>query len=233
MYERKLGKRLFEGAVICLGTTILLGACTTPSTNTARVTPQGTVNIDTLRAGMPEAIFKNAVITFVVDTTPGAAAGNKTQYVSRTYNAKHGQFVAQCKDDRCYELQILFKDAQMPVSREEAVAMLQQVMPPDTPAESSVNDMLIKSHIYPTPKELHYFGDKYMGMIVYGDKDATKVTEIDAFAVPPDTAETIAFGKPISAMSPKVKALAAKARGASARSAESKTDDTKGDGVNQ
>lgn len=138
---------------------------------------QGSVPLETLKVGMPETVFKNAILTFAVDTNPTATAGGKTQYDSRTYNSKGGQYLAQCKGDKCFELQIYY--GKNPISKEEALENVKQMLPSDAPAEpTKVDDSQVKSKSVTQPTEVHHFGD-YTGELIYTDKSATKVAVVN------------------------------------------------------
>lgn len=149
-------------------------ACTRGNDNPSAV--QGSVPLEMLKVGMPETVFKNAILTFAVDTNPTAGAGGKTQYDSRTYNSKGGQYLAQCRADKCFELQVYY--VKNPISKEEALETMKQMLPAEATSESKVDDSQIKSESMAQPTEFHYFGD-YRGELIYTDKSATKVAVVN------------------------------------------------------
>jgi len=152
---------------------------------TTSVTPQGTVPLEKVRAGMPETIFKSARITFAVDTHPAASQGGKTQYMSRTYTDKNGQYMAECRDEKCYELSALYRP---PVDKADGLAALAQLMPTDAPPETGADDSIIKSAKDPRALEIRYYGNKYTAIINYADKSAAKISQINAYALPAELA---------------------------------------------
>lgn len=194
MFDLKNARELSKVLACAGASAFVLSACISVDTNsnTTAVTPQGTVDLDKVRAGVPETVFKQARITFAVDTHPEASAGGKTQYLSRTYNAKHGQYVAQCKDDRCYELQVIYDP---PVPRADGLATMAQILPPDAPAETSVDDTVLKSPKNPRALDIHYFGNKYLGIITYADKTGSQVKMVNVYAMPPEAAFVAEYGK--------------------------------------
>src|ERR1700730_10240676 len=106
--ERQMFQRMFSWqsvrvAAAAGATALITSSCISANdSGTTSVTPQGTVPLEKVRAGMPESIFKSARITFAVDTHPAASQGGKTQYISRVFTDKNGQYMAQCRDEHCY-----------------------------------------------------------------------------------------------------------------------------------
>jgi hypothetical protein len=196
------GKRLWQAAktVACAGASALIAsACISANdSGTAQVTPQGTVQLEAIKAGMLEDIFKNARVTFAVDTHQEARKGDKTQYISRFYSARGGQYMAECKDDRCYELEVLFRAHGAPkeatgVSKDDALATMKELLPTDAP-DPVVDDSRLKDKRAFPNTELYYFGNKYLGVINYDDKSGKTVNTVTVFALPPQVALKYEFG---------------------------------------
>jgi hypothetical protein len=179
MFDVTLFKKNALAVSVALLSVVSLSSCTKNSSNTTNVTPQGTVQLDTVKVGMPEATFKDATITFVVDPKPAATAAGRTQYLSRTYDKKGGQYVAQCKGGKCFVLQTLY--ATTPIPKEDALEALKVLLPADAPPQSKVDDSQMKSDKVKTPGEIYEFGDKYTGILTYTDKTGTKVSQVSAF----------------------------------------------------
>jgi len=160
--------------------------------NTTQVTPQGTVQLEKIRAGMPEEIFRNARITFAVDTKMEATKGGKTQYLSRTYNSKQGQYMIQCHDDKCFLLQVLYNK---PIDKADGLATLPNLVPPTAPAENFVDDSVLKNPKTTMASEYHYFGNKSLAIVNYSDKTGKEISSISVYALPPEKALSVAYGK--------------------------------------
>jgi hypothetical protein len=188
MFQRKISWQAVRVAAAVGATALVTSSCISANdTGTTSVTPQGTVPLEKVRAGMPESIFKSARITFAVDTHPAASQGGKTQYISRVFTDKNGQYMAECRDDRCYELCALYNT---PVDKEAGLASLALLLPADSPPESGVDDTIVKAPKDKDPRaiEIHYYGNKYTAVIIYSDKTATKISQINCYAMPPELA---------------------------------------------
>jgi hypothetical protein len=157
--------------VVVLASTI--SACSQSGHN-QMATPKGTVSLENLKVGTRENVFKNAILTFYEDRNPAASVDNKTQYNSRTYNAKGGQYLAQCRGDKCFELQVYYTSN--PISKEEALETLKQMLPEGAPPQTRVDSSQMNTS---SPTEYYYFGD-YRGELVYADKSADKVKIVNA-----------------------------------------------------
>ncbi|MBS1954436.1 MAG: hypothetical protein JST89_09620 [Cyanobacteria bacterium SZAS-4] len=179
MFDVTIFKKNALAASVALLSIVNLSSCSKSGSNTTNVTPQGTVQLDTIKVGMPEATFKDATITFVVDPKPAASNGGRTQYLSRTYDKKGGQYVAQCKGDKCFVLQTLYMTN--PIPKEDALEILKTLLPADAPQQTKVDDSQMKSDKVKTPGEIYEFGDKYTGILNYTDKTGTKVNTVSAF----------------------------------------------------
>ena len=145
------------------------------------VTAQGTISLDTVKVGMPESTFKDAMITFVPDVKPNASTNGKTQYLSRIMNAKKGQFVVECKDGNCFWLEVKYP-AETPITKEEGQENLKQLLPADAPPQTKVDDSTFKSK----HEEIIEYADKYTGMIEFADGANDKVIAVSAFNLAPD-----------------------------------------------
>jgi hypothetical protein len=188
MFERNLFKKNAVAASVTILSIVSMSSCSKSGSNTTNVTPQGTVQLESIKVGMPEATFKDASITFVVDPKSAASSGGKTQYLSRTYDKKGGQYMAQCKDGKCFVLQTLYVTT--PIAKEDALESLKGLLPADSPVQSKVDDSQMKSGKVTTPGEIYEYGDKYTGILQYTDKTGTKVSTVSAFDAPADTVRT-------------------------------------------
>jgi hypothetical protein len=179
MFDVTLFKKNALAASVAILSIVSMSSCSKNGSNTTNVTPQGTVQLDSVRVGMPEDTFKNATITFVVDPKAAATGGGKTQYLSRTYDKKGGQYVAQCKGGKCFVLQTLYVTT--PIPKEDALEALKNLLPGDAPPQSRVDDSQIKSDKVKAPGEIYEYGDKYTGILQYTDKTGAKVSVVSAF----------------------------------------------------
>lgn len=179
MFDVTIFKKNALAASVAMLSIVSLTSCSKSGSNTTNVTPQGTVQLDTIKVGMPEATFKDATITFVVDPKPAASNNGRTQYLSRTYDKKGGQYVAQCKGDKCFVLQTLYMTT--PIPKEDALEVLKTLLPADAPPQSKIDDSQVKAGKVKTPGEIYEFGDKYTGILNYTDKDSGKVNTVSAF----------------------------------------------------
>lgn len=184
MFDVTLFKKNALSVSVALVSVVSLSSCTKNASNTTNVTPQGTVQLDTVKVGMPESTFKDATITFVVDPKPAATAAGSSQYLSRTYDKKNGQYVAKCKNGKCFVLQSLYVTT--PIPKEDALESLKLLLPADAPPQSKVDDSQMKSDKVKNPGEIYEFGDKYTGILQYTDKTGAKVTVVSAFDLPAD-----------------------------------------------
>lgn len=178
MFDVTIFKKNALAVSVALLSVVSLSSCGKNASNTTNVTPQGTVQLETIKVGMPESTFKDATITFVVDPKPAATAAGRTQYLSRTYDKKGGQFVAQCKAGKCFVLQTLYLTN--PIPKEDAIEIMKALLPADAPPQSKVDDSHMKAE-KKNPEEIYEFGDKYTGILQYTDKSASKVNIVSAF----------------------------------------------------
>ena len=153
--------------------------CTTETSTTPSVTPQGTVSLDALKVGMPESTFKDAILTFVPD--PKGAILGKVQYLSRTNNAFGGQVIAQCMNGTCFQLQIYHLDH--PISKDIAVRSMQALLPSDAPAQSKVDDSELKKGSAGKLTEVYSFGKSYVGELTYTDPSGGQVKIVSVTAL--------------------------------------------------
>jgi len=156
--------------------TLSLTGCGSGNSGAPSATPQGTVPLDSVKVGMPETVFQDAILTFVPD--PKGSLGRKVQYLSRSFDAKGGQYVVQCRNGKCFGVQIYHVNNSP--TRQVAFDSLKQLFPADLPAQSKVEEMVDPSN--PTcPVEVIYFGDNYKGELTYSDKNKKTVYIISAW----------------------------------------------------
>ncbi len=179
MFDVTIFKKNALATTVAILSIVSLSSCSKSTSNTTNVTPQGTVQLDSIKVGMPEATFKDATITFIVDPKANATTGGRTQYLSRSYDKKNGQYVAQCKGGKCFVLQTLYLTN--PIPKEDALEVLKGLLPGDAPPQSKVDDSQMKSDKFKSPGEIYEYGDKYTGILQFTDKKGDKVTTVSAF----------------------------------------------------
>lgn len=144
-------------SLLCTGLVSLsLGACETLSDPDNGVSVKGTLPLSAVKLGMNEATIKEALITFERDPSAAANAGGKSQYLSRETTPAGGQYVVQCKDGAVYQVAIIYKT---PINKEAAQSLFKNLLPPDAPPQSRVDDQNLKAQL---PREDYYFGDDYL-----------------------------------------------------------------------
>ena len=157
-----------------------LTACGSGTTgDSGAVTPQGTINLEKLKVGVPEKVLDDAVLTFELDENPISRMGGKKQYMSKTNDSKNGKFLAQCRDGNCFELQAYYMEN--PVTREQAMETVKGMLPSTAPEQSRVDDEQLKSGKTEKPVENIYFGEDYRAELVYNDKDASAVEMVNVY----------------------------------------------------
>jgi len=167
--DKKAGGFLITSAVtLAMSTT----GCGSGPSGTPSTSAQGTIPLESVKIGMPETTIKEAILTFVPD--PKGSVGGKVQYLSRTNNGDGGQYVAQCKDGKCFGFEVLYFGN--PIGRDQALATAKQLLPADAPPQSGVKD-LPKRADDPNPAETYYFG-KYGCQVFYADQKREKVKRI-------------------------------------------------------
>src|SRR5579885_2337881 len=103
---------------------IAMTGCSSSEPVATKATPQGTIDLSQCKVGMPESTLKDALLTFVPDTA--GRVNGKVQYISRGTNADGGQYLAQCKKDRFFEIQVIYNEA--PVTKEVALKALHDML---------------------------------------------------------------------------------------------------------
>jgi len=174
---KKQYKTLSLVALAAIACATMNTACSSSKDAAAVPTPQGTIPLESVRVGMPESTFKDAILTFVQD--PNGNILGKVQYLSRGRDANGGQYLVQCKDGRCFGLLVLHKD--QPISKDQALATMDKLFPSDKPAQSKVDDQQLKAGSSDTPTVTYFFGDSYKGELIYADKAGSKVKYVTAW----------------------------------------------------
>lgn len=167
MLSKTKGKLLL--AVISLAATVNIYGCTGSDVadSSNAVTKQGTIDVEKMSVGFPETILQKAVFSFALDDNPISHTGGKNQYMARNKTKDGATLLAQCKNGNCFELQRLYRET--PIGKDDAVAVLNKMLPEGSPAQSRVDEKGASEH--------YYFGEDYFGEIVYTpEKKASSVT---------------------------------------------------------
>ena len=171
---------LIQGLMAILLISFCLVGCGSGTTgDSGAVTPQGTIDLDNLKVGVPENIIENAVLSFQLDENPISRVGGKNQYLSITKDKKGGTYIAQCKDGYCFELQALYQGE--PISKEQALETVKHMLPERAPEQSKVDDSEVTAGKSDNPKEVTYYGDNFYSEIIYADKSGQKVQIVNVW----------------------------------------------------
>jgi len=164
------GLLLASAIIFALGTT----SCGSGNSGAPQATPQGTLSLDTVKLGMPDSVFQDAILTFVPD--PKGSVGGKIQFLSRGNDANGGQYVAECKDGACYSINIHY--AGQPVSRSIAFDTMKKRYPVEVPADLKGTNK---------PKDNHEFfkiSDEFEGALNFVDKKKEQVDWVSVWRNP-------------------------------------------------
>lgn len=173
MLNRKTAPAAFAAIAICLP---VLTGCGSGGTQPATVR-SGSVPLEQVRIGTPGSVFKEAVVTFVPD--PNGSTGGKIQYLSRIKDPDGGQYLAQVKNNECYEVDIVIADQAL--DKEQAVKKMEHLIPPS--ALSGVEPKVQSSP--DKPIESYNFDNKFLGQIQYKDNTRKNVLMISAVRTGP------------------------------------------------
>ncbi|MBI1269242.1 hypothetical protein GC174_02290 [bacterium] len=173
---------LIQGLMAILLISFCLVGCGSGTTgDSGAVTPQGTIDLENLKVGVPENIIEGAVLSFQLDENPISRVGGKNQYLSINKDKQGGTYIAQCKDGYCFQLQALYKDA--PVTKEQALETAKRMLPERTPEQSKVDDSEVTAGKVDNPREVIFYGDDFYTEIVYVDKTGSKVQMVNVYDI--------------------------------------------------
>ncbi|MBZ0185275.1 MAG: hypothetical protein K8F91_03410, partial [Candidatus Obscuribacterales bacterium] len=179
----KWNKNSLAGALISLALSLGLTSCggggTTSESNA--VTPQGTMELEKLKVGVPEKVIEDAVLTFELDENPMSRVGGKHQYISRTKDKKGGKYLVQCVNGNCFETQAYYTEN--PITKEQAIETMKTMLPTQAPEQSRVDDSQLKDGKAEQPVEKYYFGDAFYGELVYTDKSGELVKFVNVYDI--------------------------------------------------
>ncbi|MBK9146141.1 MAG: hypothetical protein IPM23_27055 [Candidatus Melainabacteria bacterium] len=160
----------------------MLAGCGTGSggSESPVVTPQGTMELERLKVGIPEQTLEKAVITFELDENPLSRVGGKTQYLSRTRDKKNGKYLLHCNKGNCFQIQALYTDK--PITKEEAMEVIKTLLPEGAPEQSRMEET--KEPDSDNKIERYYFGEDYMADMVFPGADGTEVQIVTVYDLP-------------------------------------------------
>jgi len=170
MSKRNSGKSasgllLGSAIMLALGTT----SCGSGNSGAPQATPQGTISLDSVKLGMPDSVFQDAILTFVPD--PKGTMGGKIQFLSRGNDANGGQYVAECKDGACYSINIHY--AGQPVPRSVAMETMKKLYPVEAPSDLKGNNK--------GQHEFFKINDEFEGALNFADKKREQVDWVSAW----------------------------------------------------
>ncbi|MCB9472020.1 MAG: hypothetical protein H6677_27340 [Candidatus Obscuribacterales bacterium] len=171
---------LIQGLMAILLISFCLVGCGSGTTgDSGAVTPQGTIDLDNLKVGVPENIIEGAVLSFQLDENPISRVGGKNQYLSITKDKSGGTYIAQCKDGYCYQLQALYTES--PVSKEQALAAVKSMLPSSAPEQSKVDTSELDKGDSKYPKMSTSYGDSYLSELYFTDSTGEKVKLVNVW----------------------------------------------------
>ena len=171
-FSSHTASRRIHFQILCAASVVtLVAGCSTKDSSTATQGYKGVINIEGVRLGLPEESAKGAILTFVVD--PSVNQNGNVQFLSRVYDKNNGQYCLGYINGQPKQLRVVY--AQTPISKEDALLKLKQIVPTGAPEETKVDDSQVKAGKKPSPCEFHYFGDGLKAEIIYTDKSAKTV----------------------------------------------------------
>lgn len=174
----KLKRPVLALTAILFSITTFGGCSKTDAQKTSQVTKKGYLAFEDVRLGTSEEKLRRAIFSYSVDK-PGCVDG-KTQYLSRIYDSKGGQYAVQCRDNQIYQIEVYHR--QTPASKEIALATMQQLLPKDV-QEQPVFQNKQQGADKNLESEFYSLGNGYRGELVLKVKD-TGVAIIKAWSEP-------------------------------------------------
>ncbi|MBX9951370.1 MAG: hypothetical protein K2Y39_19535 [Candidatus Obscuribacterales bacterium] len=164
-------------ALLAISIVGFMSGCTTTERGSSTQAYKGVISLDAIRLGTPEETPKSATLSFVLDTNvPPPFA----QYLSRSYDKDGGQYTMGFVNGKPRSLRVIY--AGKPISREEALVKLKNILPADAPEETKLDDSEVKAGKKDSPVEKRQYGEDLKSEIIYADKEATKVKVVSVFA---------------------------------------------------
>ncbi len=163
------------GAILV--TQLIIG-CSSKEPGTASQAYKGVINLEGVKLGIPEETAKSAILSFASDPSIPAPF---SQYLSRTYDANGGQYCLAYNGGQPLQVRVVY--AQKPITKEQALEKLKNIMPSTAPAETKVDDSEVKAGKKPSPVEKHFYGDNLRAELIYADKAATTVSLVSVNTV--------------------------------------------------
>ncbi len=145
--------------------------------------PIGALPANQVRAGLPERVFRDAILSYTQDKTPAASANGKTQYLSRGTDNRGARFVIQCVDDRCIMVQAYYLD--IPIPKEQALSVLKDIMPDYTEPLSKVDDGIFQAGAHAVKAEIYEYGEQTAGCLIYAEDSTNSVAMVNASTLKP------------------------------------------------
>ncbi|MDR3617236.1 MAG: hypothetical protein P4L53_27015 [Candidatus Obscuribacterales bacterium] len=145
--------------------------------------PVGALPASQVKAGLPERVFRDAILSYTQDKTPAASANGKTQYLSRGTDNRGARFVIQCVDDRCIMVQAYYLDS--PIPKEQALSVLKEIMPDYTEPLSKVDEGVFQTGAHAVKAEIYEYGEQQAGCLIYAEGSTNSVAMVNASTLKP------------------------------------------------
>jgi len=145
--------------------------------------PAGALPANKVKAGLPERLFRDAILSYTQDKSPAASANGKTQYLSRGNDNRGARLVIQCVDNRCIMVQAYYLEN--PIPKEQALSILKEIMPDDTEPLSKVDDGVFQSGAHAVKAEIYEYGEQQAGCLLYAEGSSNSVAMVNASTLKP------------------------------------------------
>lgn len=144
--------------------------------------PTGALPASQVKAGLPERLFHDALLSYTQDNTPAANVNGKTQYLSRA-TERGARFVIQCADNRCIMVQAYYLDN--PIPKEQALTVLRDLMPDYTEPLTKIDTGVVQSGDHAVKAEIYEYGMQQAGCLIYTDSNTNLVKMVNASTLKP------------------------------------------------
>lgn len=173
-FSKYLGRSVRAASVIYIAG--LVSACTTADPAVSSKAYRGVISLDAVKLGLPEETAKSANLTFIADPKVVAPF---SQYLSRSYDNQGGQYMIDYYNHKPISLHVIYADK--PISKEDALVKLKALLPQNAPPEGLVKEFQAwgKSK---DRGESRVFGEDFKALLIFADKEATKVKMISVYA---------------------------------------------------
>lgn len=173
-HSKHLGHYVQAGMAVYIA--CIVSACTTADPTVSSKAYRGVISLDAVRFGFTEDTAKSANLTFVADPKVVAPF---SQYLSRSYDNQGGQYMIDYYNHKPISLHVIYADK--PISKEDALVKLKALLPQNAPPEGMVKEFQAWGK-NKDPGESRVYGEDFKALLIFADKEATKVKMISVYA---------------------------------------------------